>query len=154
MDWFDHKAVVYWCNWSIKFEHCHLWMSQIWRLHCELWIPNIDSNQRRGFLKVISTLLRRERVKSSLMNMKQDDQSRSSTSAAATVPALSPLMALAVCLSPSCREREGKSRSEDKVTWGGDYFPRHIHDIWVLGSFLHHRWEYYAVILDVWLLLS
>lgn len=91
--------------------------------------PRIDSNQRRGFLKEISTLYRMERVKSSLMNMMQDDQSRSSKYAVATVPAISLLMALAVCLSLNCREREGKSSSEDKVTWWGDYFPRHIHDI-------------------------
>ena len=98
--------------------------------------PSIDSNQRRGFLNKISTLYRMERVKSSLMNMMQDDQSRSSKYAVATVPAISLLMALAVCLSPNCREREGESSSEDKVTWWGDHFPRHICDIRVPGLYL------------------
>lgn len=98
--------------------------------------PSIDSNQRRGFLKEVSTLYRMERVKSSLMNMMQDDQSRSSKYAVATVPAISLLMALAVCLSLNCGEREGKSSSGDKVTWWGDHFPRHIHDSRVPGSYL------------------
>lgn len=137
MDWLDHKAVVYWCNWSMKSEHCHLWVCQIWRLRCKLWIsPVLISKQRRGFLKEISTLHRVERVKSSLMNMMQDDQSRSSNYAVATVPAISLLMPLADCLSLNRREREGKSSSEGKVTWWGDCFPRHINDIWVPGSYL------------------
>lgn len=91
--------------------------------------PSIDSKQRRGFLKEIPTLYRVERVKSYLMNMMQDDQSRSSNYAVATVPAISLLVPLAVCLSLNRGEREGKSTSEDKVTWWGDYFPRRIHDI-------------------------
>lgn len=89
--------------------------------------PSIDSNQRREFLKEIPMIYRIERVKSSLMNMMQDDQSRSSKYSEATVSAIPLLMALAVCLSQKCRERQ--SSSEDKVTWWGDYIPRRSDDI-------------------------
>lgn len=75
---------------------------------------SIDSNQRRGLLKEITTY-RIERVKSSLMNMMHDDQSRSSKSAVTTVPAVLLRRALAVYLSLNCREG-GKCSSEDKVT--------------------------------------
>jgi len=91
--------------------------------------PGVDSNQRRGFLKEISTIYRMERVKSSLMNMMQDDQSKSSKYAVPTVPAIALLTALAVCLPLNWREREGRSSSEDKVTWWGGYFPTHTHDV-------------------------
>lgn len=78
-------------------------------------LPSIDGNQRTSNGDIHP--LQNGKGRSSRMNMMQDDQSRSSKYAGATAPVMSLLMALAVCLSLNCRERERKSTSEDRVTW-------------------------------------